>query len=289
VEPIEIEANRRITAWSCLIELRARRKEGNTLVEFEKYKYGYKNNRNKSFELRDIDLEIRRGDIICVVGKSGCGKSTLLKSIADILPEAETNHGVRRHEAFLSGGSIGYLFQHEEWLDWCSVWKNLDTLLRIATDWPAEKRNSKIAESLHFGGLGEQFSDIDDLKNELPKNLSGGQQRRVALGSVLCLDTQLYLLDEPTDKFDFKLKVDVQEELYRRWFLDPDFTCVVVTHDLDEAVFLGDHVICMDDGKIIAAKENKLKGMRSGVRYGRKDFADAVREIESVFYNEWGR
>jgi sulfonate transport system ATP-binding protein len=185
----------------------------------------------------DVTLEVAHGEIVTVVGPSGCGKSTLLHMIAGLLPPT-------RGEIYVEGervagrvpARLGYMFQKDTVLPWYSVRRNVGLALRYARR-PATERDARVDELLHLGRL-EEFAGL------YPYQLSGGMRRRLVLLMTLARDPGVLLMDEPFGALDTHTKTRLHAELlgiFRRL----SQTALFVTHDLNEAITLGDRVIVL--------------------------------------------
>ncbi|WP_019912367.1 ATP-binding cassette domain-containing protein [Paenibacillus sp. HW567] len=181
--------------------------------------------------LKELDLVVDAGEFIAVVGKSGCGKSTLLRLIAGLdEPSAGTIDLDRKTDS-----DIRVLFQESRLLPWKRVVDNVR--------FGAFKRDkAKALEALRFVGLEERA-------NDWPGILSGGQQQRVALARALAGSPRLLLLDEPLGALDALTRLEMQKLIERLW-LEKQFTAVLVTHDVSEAVALADRVLLIEDGEV---------------------------------------
>jgi ABC-type sugar transport system ATPase subunit len=201
--------------------------------------------------LRAVDLEIDRGERLVVLGPSGCGKTTLLRLIAGfIVPD--------RGRIWLDGllvaeggrlliepenRKIGMVFQDLALWPHMTVFKNLDFGLK-ARRIPRPERKARIMDML-------AKVQILDYAERFPKELSGGQQQRVALARALILEPKVLLMDEPLSNLDYDLNRLLREEIVR---LQEELriTILYVTHDLDEAFFLGTRIVVMEQGRIKA-------------------------------------
>jgi ABC-type Fe3+/spermidine/putrescine transport system ATPase subunit len=191
-----------------------------------------------------VSLSVRKGSIISLLGPSGCGKTTLLRIIAgfehpdegEVFLASENMVGKRPYER-----NVGLLFQNYALFPHMTVEKNMAYGLRQrgVRDIEVKKRTD---EMLDLVGMRE-------FATRYPQNLSGGQQQRVALGRALANNPELILLDEPLSALDAKLRLELRIELKRILKLAGS-TAVVVTHDQEEAMTLGESVIVMDKGKI---------------------------------------
>ena len=185
--------------------------------------------------LQGINLTIRQGEFLVVVGKSGCGKSTLLRLIAGL---DRPDHGeivvddqpiVQRNEA------ARVMFQDARLLPWRRVLDNVG--LGLQGDW-----RPLATEALAHVGL-------TDRADQWPRVLSGGERQRVALARALLTRPPLLLLDEPLGALDALTRIEMQALVERLWHED-GFTALLITHDVEEAVALADRVVVIQQGKI---------------------------------------
>jgi NitT/TauT family transport system ATP-binding protein len=195
--------------------------------------------------LDGIDLAVPRGQFLSVVGASGSGKSTLLSLVAGL---ARPTGG----EVLLDGRAVtgpgpdrGLVFQQGAVYPWRTVERNVGFGLELLPIGRAE-RARRVAWYLDETGLAE-------LRHALPKQLSGGQRQRVAIARALACEPEVLLLDEPFGALDVQTKEDMQV-LIRRVWRDTGTTVLMVTHDVEEAVFLGQRVVVLasDPGRIAA-------------------------------------
>jgi len=192
--------------------------------------------------LEDINLEVKQGEFISIVGASGCGKSTLLRIIAGL--ETATKGKALFENNVITKPSIhcGMVFQESRLFPWLNVRKNIEFGLSRRVD-KQTKRD-----------ISQQMIDLVGLagfEKALPRQLSGGMQQRVSIARTLVNNPKLLLLDEPFGALDAITKIHMQNELLRIWKAEKN-TMILVTHDIDEAIYLGDKVIVMSNkpGKI---------------------------------------
>ncbi|HTP65918.1 MAG TPA: ABC transporter ATP-binding protein, partial [Geobacteraceae bacterium] len=184
--------------------------------------------------LRDINLSIKPGEFVSIVGASGCGKSTLLRIIAGL----ENGHdgtvslGDRRIRG--PGLDRGMVFQEHRLIPWLTVEENVAFGLNGLKN---GKREAIVREHLELVGLA-------NFARALPHQLSGGMAQRVAIARALVNQPKLLLLDEPFGSLDAMTKIQMQQEILRIWEVEQT-TMVLVTHDIDEAIYLGDRVVVM--------------------------------------------
>lgn len=181
--------------------------------------------------IRDLDLTIGSGQFVSIVGRSGCGKSTLLRAITGL--ETPDRGGIETDRA-----RTRVVFQEPRLLPWSDVRANVE----VGAEGSAAQRREQAEEALALVGLGEKAA-------EWPARLSGGQRQRVALARALVSRPRLLLLDEPLGALDALTRIEMQRLLERVWRRQ-GFTALLVTHDVAEAVALGDRVVVMEGGRI---------------------------------------
>ena len=189
----------------------------------------------------DLNLDLAAGDIHCLVGRSGCGKTTLLKLAAGLLRPLAGNVTLRG-APLADRRAVGFVFQQPTLLDWLSVRDNV--LLPVTLQRPPGSSDVQAADAL-LAQLGLAGSS-----QRHPRQLSGGEQSRVALGRALLLQPPLLLLDEPFAALDAITREDLQRDLLRLCRAHGT-TALFVTHDIAEAVFLGDQVSVLARGRLV--------------------------------------
>jgi NitT/TauT family transport system ATP-binding protein len=189
--------------------------------------------------LANMSLEIEQGSFVVMVGPSGCGKSTLLNIVAGLLP-ASTGRAYYKDQLMVAPRlEVGYLTQKDTLMPWRSVERNVELPLEIRGVDRA-KRGS-IASDL-IGKVG-----LTGYEKLYPRQLSGGMLRRASLARMLCTDPETLLMDEPFGALDAQLRLELQGELLRLWEASGK-TVLFVTHDIEEAIALGDRVVVLGSG-----------------------------------------
>ncbi|MBM7652318.1 ATP-binding cassette domain-containing protein [Neobacillus cucumis] len=187
--------------------------------------------------LKGIDLEIAPGEFVAIVGQSGCGKSTLLRHIAG-LEKASSGEILQNNENLKNlNKNARFMFQDARLLPWEKIVANVGVSLGLEGNW---KEESLLA--LHQVGL-------ENRANDWPTVLSGGQRQRVALARALATKPKLLLLDEPLGALDALTRIEMQELIEKIW-KSHQFSAVLVTHDVAEAITLADRVVLIEEGKI---------------------------------------
>jgi NitT/TauT family transport system ATP-binding protein len=197
----------------------------------------YESERGTVEALRDVSLSIRAGEFVSVVGPSGCGKSTLLRCVSG-LEQPSTGTISLKGEAVLSPApSMGMVFQRDVLLDWRNI---LDNVLFTADfrGLPRKQWIGRAKELLELFGLSE-------FQNRYPWELSGGMRMRAAICRALLVAPELLLMDEPFAALDAFTRDDLNLEL-QKISQKTNSTTIFITHNITEAIFLGDKVVVMD-------------------------------------------
>ena len=189
--------------------------------------------------LRKVDLKIKTGEFVTIVGPSGCGKSTLLRIIAGLI--TPTDGKIVKPDS--SKGA--FVFQDAALLPWRTVQKNAELLMELEDGFSKNERVSRASSALQQVGL-KGFED------SYPHQLSGGMKMRLSLARSLVLSPEYLLLDEPLSAVDELTREVLQEEIYALWKKEK-ITTILVTHNVQEAVFLSNRVVVMSSrpGKVI--------------------------------------
>lgn len=185
--------------------------------------------------LDGITLELAPGELASLVGPSGCGKSTLLRLIAGLDSPDSGELMIGTEPITGPNAERGLVFQDPNLFPWLTVRRNIEAGL-VARGVLHEKR-SAVAEFMRLVGL-ESFADA------YPHHLSGGMAQRVALARALINDPKLLLLDEPLGALDAFTRMRMQDEVLRLWQARRT-TMLLVTHDIDEAIYMSDHIVIM--------------------------------------------
>lgn len=185
--------------------------------------------------LSGIDLEIKAGEFVSIVGASGCGKSTLIKIIAGL--EKPTQGEVRIGDRLVTAPSIdtGLIFQESRLFPWESVEKNI--AFGIHEKVSKKEKSERIKKYI-------DMVELNGFEKSLPKQLSGGMQQRVSIARTLINNPSVLLLDEPFGALDALTRINMQNEILDIWKKHRT-TMLLITHDIDEAIFLSDKIAIM--------------------------------------------
>ncbi len=191
--------------------------------------------------LRNIDFAIQKGEFISLIGHSGCGKSTLLNMIAGLLNPTHGGVILEGREVTEPGPDRMVVFQNYSLLPWLTVRQNISLAVnRVMRHYPEAERKAVIEENISIVGLRHAA-------NKLPNQLSGGMKQRVAIARALATKPKVLLLDEPFGALDALTRGNLQESLMRI-VQENHVTCVMVTHDVDEALLLSDRIVMLTTG-----------------------------------------
>lgn len=207
-----------------------------------------------------IDWRLQTGGFHCLVGRSGCGKTTLLKLAAGLLTPQAGRVVLQDGTPAAPGPQLGYVFQAPTLLEWQRV---IDNVLL-----PVSLQRRPLPEDLERAHGLLAMLGLSDHAQHYPRQLSGGQQSRVALARALILEPALLLLDEPFAALDAITRGELQDDLLRMCRLR-NTTVLFVTHDISEAVYLGDRVAVMHQGRMLADLPVDLPAPRTqAMRHG---------------------
>ncbi len=220
--------------------------------------------------LREINLQVAQSEFVCVIGHSGCGKSTLLNLVSGFLKPS-------RGQVLLRGAPIGrpgpdrmVVFQNYSLLPWQTVAQNVDLAVRSARpELTVPERAAVVEHHLEMVGLIEA-------RAKRPEQISGGMRQRVAIARAFAVSPEVLVLDEPFGALDAITKEELQEELLTIW-REQKPTVLMITHDIDEALFLADRVVMMTNGPAATIGEilpvpferpRRFEAIQADPRYG---------------------
>ena len=185
---------------------------------------------------RNVELNVRSNEVLCIVGPSGCGKTTLLRCIGGLLTPSSGEVLIDGKPIRAPREGVAIVFQHFGLLPWKTVVDNVAFGLRIAR-LPRQRVAEKVEHYIHLVGLA-------GFENHYPYQLSGGMQQRVGLARALAIDPEILLMDEPFASVDAQTREVLQEELLQLHDRERK-TMIFITHSIDEAIILGDRVAVM--------------------------------------------
>jgi nitrate/nitrite transport system ATP-binding protein len=191
--------------------------------------------------VKDFDLHVHEGEFVCVIGHSGCGKSTVLSIVMGLNDPTEGGVILAGREVVGPGTDRGVVFQSPALLPWLTARGNVLLAVEQVNGRHGRADRRKLADHyLALVGLAE-------VADRYPDELSAGMRQRVGIGRAFALEPKVLLLDEPFSLLDALTRMELQEELMRLWEEDRK-TVLMVTHDVDEALFLADRIVMMTSG-----------------------------------------
>jgi len=231
--------------------------------------------------IKNATLEIPNEKIHCIVGKSGCGKTTLLKCILGLYKEGKENPFMCSSDFYVNSEQIAYVQQVPALLPWRTLRQNASLGAEVA-DGIGKGVNGRISKNIRRYGL-------KDHEHKFPSDLSGGMQKRTAL--IRALETlaegterKLLVCDEPFSGVDFVTRLRLSR-LFKGQVDKKGITTVIVTHDIEEAIFLGDYVTVMDEGGSVNATYSTNLGEHELDRLGARK-SDRTQSLFDTIWNE---
>lgn len=225
--------------------------------------------------LRDFNLHVPEGRFVALVGPSGCGKTTLLRMLAGLLTPSEGTLTLGGRPPGSLRAQMAYIFQEATLLPWRRVGENLALPLELRGT-PPSQRETRVQELATLVGL-------EGVLGHYPRELSGGMAMRASVARALTLQPRLLLLDEPFASVDALTREHLQEELLRLRAQAP-WTGILVTHDVEEAVFLADTIVVLASGpgRLAAEVDNDLPAPRTGELRESELFGRRVAEVHRL-------
>jgi nitrate/nitrite transport system ATP-binding protein len=219
-------------------------------IEIKDVSISFKTNGKLFTAVKDINFDIKKGEIVSIIGHSGCGKSTLMNTISGMVTPSKGEVIVNGNKVTGPGPDRGVVFQNYSLLPWLTVFRNVyeavdATMPQLSKD----KKRELVEYNLKMVNLFQH-------KDKFPGQLSGGMKQRTAIARAFAINPSVLLLDEPFGALDALTKSSLHIELLKLWNLDNrNKTIVMVTHDIEEAIFLSDRVVVMNDGPEATIKE----------------------------------
>ena len=232
--------------------------------------------------LKDINFNLKKGELLSVLGPSGCGKTTLLNVVAGFLSQSSGTLTLGENEIKAPGVERGMVFQQGALFEWLSVSKNVDFGLRMKKEDPA-KSAALVEKWLDIVGLAG-FGDTPTYQ------LSGGMQQRVALARCLVNDPDVILMDEPLGALDALTREKMQSLILELW-KETGKTIIIITHSVEEALLLGERLFVMAPRPGRIHKEYHLpfaeQGLKTSLREIKQqaDFSEVREEILTMIWN----
>ncbi len=223
--------------------------------------------------LDDISLEVPDGEFLSIIGASGCGKSTFLRLVGGLEGDYEGELIVRGKKEIRPTRKVGFVFQDHRLLPWLTVADNIKLGL---------EKNCKDADEIVKKNL--QLVNLTEFEKAYPSQLSGGMAQRVAIARALANRPDLLLLDEPFGALDAITRINMQMELRRIWEQEK-ITMILITHDIEEAVYMGQRVVVLSSSP---GRIKKVAAIDPSCHYDRNsvEFAKTKAYLYKEFFKE---
>lgn len=219
-------------------------------LQIENMEIAFTTPKGKFVAVKDINLGIEKGQIVSIIGHSGCGKSTILNAIGGMLFPSKGTVVLNEKSIKGPGPDRGIVFQNYSLLPWLTVYENIFQAVDAALADQSKPNKHELVEKFL------RMVNLWDHREKYPKQISGGMKQRVAIARAFAIDPDVLLLDEPFGALDALTKGSLHIELLKMWNLTQrSKTIVMVTHDIEEAIFLSDRIVVMNNGPAASIRE----------------------------------
>ena len=219
--------------------------------------------------LKNINIKIKYKEFVCIVGPSGCGKTTLMNIIGGLI-EAEDQKYSKEQVDLKTNEDYGYVFQTSRLLPWLTVKENIELVC---------EENEEYIERIE--SLLSDF-DLHEFKNYYPKSISGGMRRKVSLARALIKKPQILLMDEPFVSLDQPTAENLYSVLINYWKKNP-ITIILITHNLKEAILLGDRIIFFSKRPASVVYDHKIKSKTEGLSIDNTEIQREYNQLKKKF------
>ena len=219
--------------------------------------------------LKNIDIKIKSKEFVCIVGPSGCGKTTLLNIIGGLINSEDKKLNKKQHD-LSHNGDFGYVFQTSRLLPWLTVKENIELVC---------EDNEDYIKRIEF--LLTEF-DLREFENYYPKSISGGMRRKVSLARALIKKPQILLMDEPFVSLDQPTAENLYSVLINYWKKNP-ITIILITHNLKEAILLGDRIIFFSKRPASVVYDHKIKSKTEGLSIDNTEIQKEYDQLRKKF------
>lgn len=249
-------------------------------IDMRDVAFDYVRNKSKFAALKDINLSVKEGEFICILGSSGCGKSTLLSLLSGLNRPKSGEILVDGKPVKGPGIDRAVVFQQYSLFPWLTVKGNVLFGIKQSGRKMGRAERNELAER-YVESVG-----LSSARNRYPNELSGGMKQRVAVARALALESDVLLLDEPFGAIDPKLRLELQE-LVSKLCTEHKKTVVFITHDVDEAILLADRIVVMEPGRIKSIHKVRLPHPRVREELvGTSEYEKLHRQLIMAFYDQ---
>lgn len=221
------------------------------LLSLDHISYSYHSVYGETPAIEDLSFHVEDGEFLAVVGPSGCGKSTLLSIIAGLIEPDDGRVLFENKERRESAINIGYMLQRDHLLEWKSTYQNAALGLAI------QKQMADKDKIMLLNHLFETYGLVS-FDRAKPSELSGGMRQRVALIRTLLMEPDLLLLDEPFSALDYQTRLEVSDDIWKIIKKEKK-TAILITHDISEAISMGDRVLVLTARPAALKKEIPIR------------------------------
>lgn len=252
----------------------------NVKVRIDNVKKVFDSRNGEVVALNGVNMDIKENEFITVVGPSGCGKSTLLNIIAGLSKPTSGKVFCDGKEVTGTGPERGVVFQQYALFPWLTVRKNIEFGLTL--------KGIKGQEAQDIIEHYVKMVDLEDFIDHYPKELSGGMRQRVAIARAYAVNPSVLLMDEPFGALDAQTRTQLQDELLKTWETERK-TCFFITHDVEEAIILGQKVVIMSarPGRIKEVVDINIPYPRTQETKMTQEFLDVKNYIWGQVYKEY--
>lgn len=212
-----------------------------TILSLENVNKSFTQNGHTNEVLHNINLDIKKGEFVAIVGFTGSGKSTLIKMIAGLLSPDSGEILLNGKQISGPGHDRSVIFQNYSLLPWLTVYENIYLAVNeVYTDWTAGQKKDHVLKMI-------ETVNLNDARDKKPSELSGGMRQRTAVARALSMDPEILLMDEPLGALDALTRANLQNEILQIWGKDKK-TALLITNDVDEGILMADRIIPLIPG-----------------------------------------
>jgi len=222
-------------------------------IKIKKKVYKNKHDLRETVALKNIDIKIKSNEFLCIVGPSGCGKTTLMNIIGGLI-NAEDQELILNNKKLNSNFNFGYVFQTSRLLPWLTLKENIKLVCPNQGD-VEDKKIHKLLNSF----------ELDEFSNSYPNTISGGMRRKVSLARAFINNPEILLMDEPFISLDQPTSESLYKALIEHWQKNPT-TVILITHNLKEAILLGDRILFFSQRPGTVVYDYKVKNKRKTMK-----------------------